>query len=300
MLRGDCVAVARFLRGQGQSLGLDPAALAPRIAALLSARRLRGGLVEVDTGADGWRIAALGLSAFVADPAFDAALRDGDPDLCARFLTGPDSALLDGRAQARGAEEGLNLVVLAFHFDPAGLQPELVDIVLGRALDHFVAAHRGFPIKAMLRADPEAFLPLILQTGLRQLGPCRPVPGLPPMHHVGFLPQDRIGARPGGVMQMLIHFGPPLLGCTVAECRVLDLASAGLTDPEIAEELGLSASTVKAVWRSVHARAVPVLGLGAGRADPDPDRPVRGAEMRSRILLHLRDHPQDMRPFRPR
>lgn len=199
----------------------------------------------------------------------------GEPDLGARLLTGPE-ALLDDRAQARAAADGLNLAVLAFHFDPEGLAPDPVDIVLGRTLEHFLAAHRGDPIKALLRADPEAFLPLILQTGLRLLGPCRPRPGQPAMHHVGFLPQDRVGARPGGVMQMLIHFGAPLMGCTVAECRVVDLATSGLTDPEIAAELGISASMVKALWRSVHARATAVLGLGAGRAAPDPDRPVRG------------------------
>jgi DNA-binding CsgD family transcriptional regulator len=120
------------------------------------------------------------------------------------------------------------------------------------------------------------------------------------MHFVGFQPEDRAKARPGGVAQMFLHFGPPVMQCTVAECRVLDLATAGLSDPEIAAELGISANTVKALWRSVLARGSRALDLTGGRPEPDPVRPVRGAELRSHILLHLRDNPQDMRPFRLR
>ena len=140
MLRRDCAAVADYLIRHRLGFGSDPAGLQARLEGLLAARRLRGGLVEVDGGRGGWRLAALGLSSFIEDTTLDAVLQSQDAAFGADLLRGPETRLLDDRAQARLGATGLNLAILTFHFDGEGLAPNLVDLVLARALDHFVAA----------------------------------------------------------------------------------------------------------------------------------------------------------------
>lgn len=296
MLSVDCAAAAQFLKTHVPSLS-QLGDLAAILVALLRDRQIRGGIIEIENLPAQWRVAAIGISGFVADSVRDNILSAAHGGLADQFLSGIDQSLLNDRAQALQAPDGLNLVVIAFVPDMNGIAQPILNVALARSLEHFIATHRGFHIKSMLREDPEDFLPFVLQTGLKQLRQCKQSNGQPQMHLLGFLPEDRLTAKPGSVADMLIHFDRPRLGCSVAECRVLDLAYAGLTDAQIADELDISPNTLKQNWRSILDRARQMLGRPAHNDKQTTTKPSRGMEFRSQVLLHLRDNPQDMRPW---
>lgn len=96
---------------------------------------------------------------------------------------------------------------------------------------------------------------------------------------------------------MLQHVSP-VCQFTRAERRLLRKGLDGLTDQQIAAELGLSLNTLKSTWRSIYDRVAShapyVLAAVDGSGD---DGGVRGTEKRRGVLSFVEDHPQELRPY---
>ena len=71
----------------------------------------------------------------------------------------------------------------------------------------------------------------------------------------------------------------------------------GETDAELAEELGISISTVNNKWRSMYDRVAACLHeLFPDCSDVEPQISDRGTEKHHRLLAYLREHPEELRP----
>lgn len=89
----------------------------------------------------------------------------------------------------------------------------------------------------------------------------------------------------------------PRYGFSQREQEVLHHALLGKTDEAIAQELGISLSAVKKLWKSVYERVAardPMLLLPSAPWPTDPEK--RGREKRRFVLNHLRFHPEELRP----
>lgn len=127
--------------------------------------------------------------------------------------------------------------------------------------------------------------------------------GSDPPWLVGMLRQETRG-RPGAWASPFFEYTPPVFRFSEAERTLLLLAVDGLSDPEIAQELQASPSTVKKRWESVYER---VLEIAPGLLpEPEPELEdgfargtvqKRGPEKRRRLIRYLTRHAEELRPY---
>ncbi len=98
------------------------------------------------------------------------------------------------------------------------------------------------------------------------------------------------------LMSLFFKYSHPRFGFTLAEQRVLRLAVNGLNDEEIAERLGVSAAVVKKRLRVIYEKVLEAPGPPAIPRNVAPDG-LRGPEVRRRLIVYLRDHPEELAPY---
>ena len=112
-----------------------------------------------------------------------------------------------------------------------------------------------------------------------------------------FTREDFVRTPHGSPISRLFMFYPPVLGFTTAEREILELALEGLTNEQIAAQLGVSVSAIKDRWNRIYARAdCQVPRLKHDNLDGDA---TRGSERRRTILAYVQDHPEELRPYSP-
>lgn len=297
--RNDGPILAEGLSRWDPALAALGAGLGPTLSALIDGECLRGGCVEETLPAPetGWQVSATGASAFIADDMARALLDNPTPffaaQLMGRIMAGERDLLLDPAAIARAnAGEGLTLLVLGFTHRYGGQDHPNLRPLLGRAIDHFVYAHRGYKLRRLLREDPDPIADVLVTSGMTVA------------HHFADLGRKLLVAEPSAqapifpssVTTALFAYSPPQVHFAKAERRLLELAVDGLSDAEIGAELDISLNTVKQTWRSVYERAARRVPLVLGEGIDVPTGGVRGQEKRRHLIAYLRDHPQELRP----
>ena len=248
----------------------------------------------------------IGISVFVTDDFLDDLKKPPHfwigAELTSRIVRG-ESPLLTGKelreANSRG---GLNLVCWE---GSTRRGCELNGEWLRFMMSTFIEKHRGYLWKEIIGAQPESmdYLQLALNTGGRFWDPLaagytsgmrETLPdALHKPHVLGVSREMDRGELMGSWAGALFDYHPPVLGLSQSEQRLLIFALTGITDEELAEALGVSLSAVKKRWVSIHRRFedrkpelisanVPASG--------------RGKEKRRRLLVYLRDHPEELRP----
>ncbi len=302
MARGqDAAAMLGFLECHLWRRTVADAALVEFCAAHLAAGTLRGGLIEeVHNRTDEpVLLSAVGASAFVTD------------DAIAEFLSGErpmgalDMLLKAGRGEggilaresdiaAGNAGAGLNLLVIGFAHRYENPEDPRCRALLARAIGHFVEAHSGFLLRQAAREDPEPIATVLISSGMREIR----------RYRLGDLEfavthrrrDDALPIFPDSITAQIFAHAPPIIRFSSAQRALLELASEGLTDEDIASAMAISINTVKRTWKLIYERVeerAPQV-IGVRQAGPSQGR---GAERRRHLLSYLKQHPQELRPF---
>jgi DNA-binding CsgD family transcriptional regulator len=99
-----------------------------------------------------------------------------------------------------------------------------------------------------------------------------------------------------GTNLLFLSFSPPRLGLNARQQQLLSLALDGGTDLTIARAAGISEAAVKKHFRMIYDKV-----SGTGIVDSLAVKRTlekRGAEARRHLLNYLRDHPEELRPYR--
>jgi hypothetical protein len=99
---------------------------------------------------------------------------------------------------------------------------------------------------------------------------------------------------------LLLSQSPARLYFRPSEQRLLLAALSGLTDEELADELGISLSAVKKSWCTIHKRALcDWADRTANNEEDDGVDRKRGKERKQHLLAYLREHMEELRPILP-
>lgn len=216
--------------------------------------------------------------------------------------------LLDGRFQPPSDKElgrlsGLGEVTfLVLHYEQALTDlanPDTMEL-LALAMGLFRQAHAGYRLQHLYQegiGEQGAYLESMgfrARTQRNQAGPPTPLPEL-----YGLSRDEASRLLPGSPVRDAFQFTPPRIGFSASERRLLRLAVTQLTDEQIGDELGISGHGIKKQWRAVHQRALEAMPQLFDDAVTQADTGTRGPERRRSLLMYLRHHPEELRPYTP-
>jgi DNA-binding CsgD family transcriptional regulator len=233
------------------------------------------------------------------------------PEMTRRIIAGESPILSEKELREANSNGGMNLLC----WDNCIRAGHEANSELHRAgMSAFVEIHRGYRWKEIIANQPESpeRLAFLLETGAfvwdANAGGYRstltedPTDFIKRPHILGTTPeaertlQRAWGGRWAGA---LFDYRAPKLGLNRSEQRLLKCAIGGETDECIAEKLDISLPTVKKLWVSAYRRVqdnLPQLLCGSLRP-PEVAARGRGPEKRRRLLLYLRDNPEELRPY---
>lgn len=249
-----------------------------------------------------------GVACFVADD-FAAEIATEPfkwvgPELVNRFLHGPSPVLTDAQVRLANSADGLNILVWPSCFREE-YETDLGLWQMSQTL--FFEAYRGFQVKRLqMQAIHSTELNIAINSGagylssadsnhLQDLGKLSGSAMLKP--HIVEVTRAMASNRPGTWASQLFAYHKPEMGFPRSEQRLLSAALEGGTDQELAEHLGISLSAVKKMWVSayqrIEARRASILEFER-KENANGDR---GKEKKHKLLVYLRDHPEELRPY---
>jgi hypothetical protein len=303
----ECVDVVRNHPVIGRRYGPDIARLPGIWRNLLPLDAVRTGIIEAVEGARA-TICFVGFTVCVADAFIDdikrAPLGWIGPQLISRIEGCPSPVLSDTELREANSTTGLRSIVwegcIRGDFDSSTeLYREIVTV--------FMEEHRGFRWNEFISSQMESAERL---TWTLSTGGCwwDPAEGrymdrltIPPDEawrkpHVIGITREVERQRPASWVGGLFEYHPPRCGFSRAEQVLLETALDGATDEELARTLSLSVTTVKKTWLSIYSR----LGIELPALLPEDKLPgagsQRGREKKRRLLMYLRQHPEELRP----
>lgn len=305
----DAAACASWLVAHMPIAGGAAQQLQALLCRLTGSEQLKALLIEAEADGPGeWAVVAVSLSGFLAPAETERVLADPAPFVMARALEralAGVAVFLDtsevGRANA-GA--GLDLVVEHMQASWDFAVP-IWRQVAAMAHDAYKIHHRGYRLNRALQEGWSEHASMYLDAGYRADRSCDVagstldrLPGRFGTRRTLFYADRAVVCQraPGLPAAYAFQYTPPRCRFSSGEQRILRSAAEGLTDREIAEELGLSLNAIKLAWRSIQGRvqdkAAHVLGDGPDGADGR-----RGPEKRRRVLAYVRDNPEELRPY---
>jgi hypothetical protein len=105
---------------------------------------------------------------------------------------------------------------------------------------------------------------------------------------------ETMGKDPHSVGSGLFHHRPhPQFAFTLGEQQLLEIALEGCDDASAAKSLFVTLPAIKRRWESIFRR------VAAIRSDLSPldGEGRRGIQKRQRVVAHVRNHPEELRPF---
>ena len=269
-------------------------------------------LVENRSGPPGSRIVSFSATVFVSDKFCREARSALAPyigvQLVQHYLS-RDLPVLSYQQVARAnAGDGLNVLMCFEGSDYGGLSQRQILAVREKEKEAFHLAHGGYHVKEFL-AEPigEVACQRMLEAGARLR---RDYSGYFQRHRlrtpdssqcprlVG-LTEEEAFARCGCQISSLFAHSLPRFHFNRSEQELLCHALMAETGEELAASLSISPWTVKKRWHAIYERVAdvdrellpPPVADGAHAAS-------RGAERRRHLLYYIRQHPEELRPFK--
>lgn len=262
---------------------------------------------ETDSGSSP-RLIGSYISSFVSDDfASDLAkppLKWIGPELVNRCLNSPAPVLTDAEVRQANSTSGVNIMV--WPTAPRADFENLSELTQGgQAL--FFEAYRGFNIK---RLQVQASHPLEMEVAVnsgawclragdgihfRTLEQPAEVAFLQP--HMLEVTKEMAARQPGTWVSLLLTHRKPVIGFSRSEQRLLSAALQGGTDGELSNLLGVSLSAVKKMWASIYLRVQSAKPLDLRIELDEGVDGDRGKEKKQKLLVFLREHPEELRPY---
>jgi hypothetical protein len=264
-------------------------------------------IVSEEQGSGRARIIGAQIASFVSeDFATELAtppLKWIGPELVNRCIHGPAPVLTDAEVRRANSTQGLSVLVW-----PTAPRPgfeNLPELFQGSQVVFF-DAYRGFNIN---RIQTQATHPIEIAMGINSGGWCllnTPSVRFPSVEeaqlvflqpHMLEATQEMAAKQPGSWANLFFAYRKPVIGFTRSEQRLLSAALQGGTDEELSNLLGISLSAVKKMWASIYLR---VQSRKPWDVRVELDERIdgdRGKEKKQKLLVFLRAHPEELRPY---
>ena len=270
-------------------------------------------LVEDRARAAGSRIVSFGATVFVTDEFCSEARLTLPPylgvELARRYLSRQLPVLSRERIAQANADDGLNVVMCFEGWGEDGYAFEQILAIREKQSEAFSLALHGYHIKEFL-TDPvgRETLQWMLDAGARlrrdYSNYFRKNPFLKPESSqrpclVGLTKEEAL-VHPGSNVASLFIYTAPRFHFSQSQRTLLQHALMGQTCEKLATSLCLSPWTVKKRWQAIYDRVMdvdrellpPPIAYGARGSS-------RGAERRRHLLNYLRQHLEELRPYKP-
>lgn len=248
----------------------------------------------------GQRIVGLGM-AIALDERWRQRMAEDPPAFAPALIY---EELLDGRFQPPGDKELGRLsgqgevAFLVLHYEQVLTDlanPDTMEL-LALAMSLFRQAHAGYRLQHLYQEGLGEQGAYLLSMGFRSRTQ-RNQAELPELY--GLSRDEASRLLPGSPVRDAFQFTPPRIGFSASERRLLRLAVTQLTDEQIGDELGISGHGIKKQWRAVHQRALDAMPQLFDDAVNQSETGTRGPERRRSLLMYLRHHPEELRPYTP-
>jgi hypothetical protein len=277
-------------------------------AKLLPTGSLNTTILE-SSNAGAFETAAVGVSAFI-DEKLLRELKTVPrawigPTLTQRVRDMSGSILDAGQIREGNSNSGLNLAIWTGVVSPFSIDP-MMDLELFRG---FFDRHLGYQIKEIICQPPSveqicatfrAGLFWLSEAGEYIDGRLQPAGTI--LEEPFLIGGDREAAtRTFGswFSGLLLAHNQVRLYLRPAEQRLLLAALRGLTDEELAAELGIPLSAVKKTWREIYLRTGNHWNGCVPEGKAEDGNGKRGREKKQHLLSYLRAHMEELRPVLP-
>ncbi len=195
--------------------------------------------------------------------------------------------------------DGSNLLVCYLGWFGQEPSKEPSATIRGLVVNAFSERHGGNRIKLMLGEVGEHLLDVAIRYGTKVLNDYSTwaaqngvVGNSDRPYVVGVEKEDGLAGGNFWIQRMFTYF-PPRFLFTASQREILLLAREGYTDVEIAQKLEVTTDAIKRRWVKIYGRVQEVFPALL----PSSPEGSRGQEKRRALLNHLRDRPEEMRPY---
>ena len=254
------------------------------------------------------RFVGAGLAVFVTDDFFQefktAPLFWFAPELVKRISRNNSPLLSDAAVREANSTVGLNLAVWHNSVHPGDLTRAEVGTPMMTAFDEYC---RGFRLReVMAQADSLEHLNITQNAGGLYFHRAEKRYGnYPVVNALDFaseprnagMSRDLASIHSASWVGSLFLYEPPQFCFSRSEQRLLSSALNGGTDEELSDELGISVFAVKKTWRMIYDRVAACQPeLVPTNMQTDALTQDRGKQKKQRLLVYLREHPEELRP----
>jgi hypothetical protein len=279
---------------RGDALPDVTSAIAPW-EAIFNASFFLSVVIEVSPAVQGHRIIGFGSGVLVSAQFVDAEIATPRAYIASRVLASLEegrSVLATSEMAARAnAGDGVDVVILynTYHADILDDEANqdvrmifvnsLVYQLSGFRVSRILAETTTKPMEALHRESPE----------YQTIGEFEAIG-----HVIHLMTRKSVAALPGSMANPLFKSARPVLQLRNSDQELLLAALEGSTDHDLARQLGLTVSAIKARWRSTFARLAEVM---PELVEDDVPKKIRGSQKRHRVLAYVRRHMEELRPY---
>ncbi len=202
--------------------------------------------------------------------------------------------------------EGMHQAIVEFSIEPMDMQHADFGPIMNELFSAYFKFERGYNIKGVFVEADQSLDQLVVGTGLRpvtyfDLSGTNEDIVIPAgvgtkrcLYRVSR--EDKPKLSPGSAAFILLTYIKPTFKFTPTEQRLLAQAIDGKTDDEIARSIEVSRDAIKQSWRTIYDHVLDVMPDLLWNADDEDSGSRRGTEKRRRIVSHVSNNLQELRP----
>jgi hypothetical protein len=223
----------------------------------------------------------------------------------ARVCRDTYDALLAGRLQLPSERDigrsnaGDGIVFFALHYRQRrhDMSDPYAQRVLNLAHEAFRTAHAGYHVRAFVQQALLSDEPWLAGGGFKRR--TDPLPGLSAERQTvlyGITREEAAAMLPGSSARHVFEHQPPRFRFSAPQRRLLKLALFDEGDEHLMQQLDVSVHGLKKLWRGIYERINDVEPEFFGEP-ASADDGKRGPEKRRQVLAHVRQRPEELRPW---